>query len=140
MHTGGWRKKSYFKKAITISEAEVTRLGSVVRTSTHWGMEILIARWATTFKLVPRIGIRKQDSKRGKRIWWWGMKGEELESMWEYEECPWSRTWVMRKAGAQVIHMPCLMFRLEVVITQGAIQNSWRALGQKSNRGKGHRV
>lgn len=45
---------------------------------------------------------------------------------------------MMRKAGAQGIHMPCLMFRLAVEITQGAIYSLWKALGQESNRRNVH--
>lgn len=57
--------------------------------------------------------------------------------MIEYGECPCCRTWSVRKAGTQGIHMPCLMCRLAAEITQGTIQ---RVLGQKSNRGCGNEV
>ena len=54
VYTSEWNRQ--FKKAVAISEAEFTALGSRVQTSTHWGKEALKARWVTTLKVVPKIG------------------------------------------------------------------------------------
>lgn len=135
IHTDGWRKKKLFKKAAIISETKVSRLRSSVQTSTHWG--ILRATWITMLKLFPRIGIGKQDFAWKEEL---GVEGER-RGTWvlviEYGECPWCRTWAMRKTGTPGIHTPRLTCRLATEITQETMQ---KVLRQESNRGYGNEV